>query len=292
MVSMNKLTDEKRAAVIRALVEGNSIRSTVRMTGVAKNTVAKLLVDAGAACSEYQNQTLRNLPCKRLQCDEIWSFCYAKSKNVPAEMKGERGVGDVWTWTAICADTKLIPSWQVGARDSATAFRFMSDLSERLANRVQLTTDGNRVYIEAVEHYFGSNIDYAMLIKHYGGEGSNAKPETRYSPGKVVSISASKLRGNPDPDHVSTSYAERANLTMRMCMRRFTRLTNAFSKKIENHCAAISLHFMYYNFVRRHQTLRVTPAMAAGVTNRLWSIEDVVGLLPELHYNTRPKKLA
>lgn len=292
MVSMNKLTDEKRAAVIRSLVEGNSIRSTVRMTGVAKNTVSKLLLDIGTACSQFQDQALRNLPCKRLQCDEIWSFCYSKAKNVPVEKKGQKGVGDVWTWTAICADTKLIPSWQVGARDAATAFRFMSDLSERLANRVQLTTDGNRVYVEAIEHYFGANIDYAMLIKHYGGEGSNTKPETRYSPGNVVSTSAVKLRGNPDPDHVSTSYAERANLTMRMCMRRFTRLTNAFSKKIENHCAAISLHFMYYNFVRRHQTLRVTPAMAAGVTNRLWSVEDIVGLLPELHYNTRPKKNA
>ncbi len=292
MVSMNKLTDEKRAAVIRALVEGSSIRSTVRMTGVAKNTVAKLLVDVGAACSEYQNQSLVNLPCKRLQCDEIWSFCYAKSKNVPLEMKGERGVGDVWTWTSICAETKLVPSWLVGARDAATAHRFMADLSERLANRIQLTTDGNRVYLEAVEHYFGANIDYAMLIKQYGGEGERSKPETRYSPGNIVRASKARIMGDPDVDHVSTSYAERANLTMRMCMRRFTRLTNAFSKKIENHCAAVSLHFMYYNFVRRHQTLRVTPAMAAGVSNRLWSVEDIVGLLPELHYNTRPKKTA
>lgn len=291
MVSMNKLTDEKRSAVIRALVEGNSIRSTVRITGVAKNTVAKLLVDTGAACSQYQDQVLRNLPCNRLQADEIWSFCYSKAKNVPLEKRGERGVGDVWTWTVICADTKLVPSWQVGARDAATAFRFVSDLSERLANRVQLSTDGNRMYLEAVENYFGSNIDYAMLIKQFGGE-DGSRPETQYSPGSIVRTTKYRITGNPEPKHVSTSFAERANLTMSMCMRRFTRLTNAFSKKIENHCAAVSLHFMYYNFVRRHQTLRVTPAMAAGVTNRLWSIEDVVGLLPELHYNTRPKKTA
>lgn len=262
------------------------------MTGVSKNTVSKLLVDIGKACSAYQDETLCNLPCKRLQCDEIWSFCYAKAKNVPAERKGEPGVGDVWTWTAICADTKLIPSWQVGARDAATAHRFMADLSGRLANRVQLSTDGNRVYLDAVENYFGCNIDFAMLVKHYGGAGDRSKPETRYSPGSIVRTSKSRVMGDPDPKHVSTSYVERANLTMRMNMRRFTRLTNAFSKKIENHCAAISLHFMYYNFVRRHQTLRVTPSMAAGVTKRLWSIEDVVDLLPELKYNTRPKKTA
>jgi IS1 family transposase len=292
MVSMNKLTDERRAAVIRALVEGNSIRSTVRITGVAKNTVAKLLLDTGDACSQYQAQVLRNLPCKRLQVDEIWSFCYSKAKNVPLEKCGEPGVGDVWTWAAICAETKLVPSWQVGARDAATALRFMSDLSERLANRVQLITDGNRVYLEADENYFGSNIDYAMLIKQFGGGGDGSRPETRYSPGDIVRTSKHRIMGNPDVKHVSTSYAERANLTMRTCMRRFTRLTNAFSKKIENHCAAASLHFMYYNFVRRHQTLRITPAMAAGVTNRLWTIEDVVGLLPELLYNTRPKKSA
>lgn len=290
MVIMNQLTSEKRCHVIRALVEGNSVRSTVRITGASKNTVVKLLVEIGNVCSEFQDRVLRNLPCKKLQCDEIWSFCYAKAKNVPVEKKGQPGVGDVWTWTALCADTKLIPSWKVGSRDAATAHHFMADLSARLANRVQLTTDGNRVYLEAVEQYFGCNIDYAMLVKQYGGGGDQTKPETRYSPGDVLRMSKSEIMGQPKAEHVSTSYVERANLTMRMCMRRFTRLTNGFSKKIENHCAAVSLHFMYYNFVRRHQMLRVTPAMAAGVTNRLWSIEDVVGLLPELSYNTRPKK--
>lgn len=290
MVSMNHLTNEKRCAVVRALIEGCSIRSTVRMTGLAKNTVAKLLIDLGNVCSAYQDETLRNLPCKRIQCDEIWSFCYAKQKNVPENMKGQNGVGDVWTWTAICADTKLVPSWMVGARDAATAWRFMSDLSERLANRVQLTTDGNRTYLEAVENYFGCDIDYAMLIKHYGNSGDQAKPETRYSPGQVIRTSTATIMGDPDKKHVSTSLVERQNLTMRMSMRRFTRLTNAFSKKVENHCHAVSLHFMYYNFARRHQTLRVTPAMAAGVTDRLWGIEDIVKLLPPLKYNTRPKK--
>lgn len=289
---MNRLSLDRRTQAISCLVEGSSIRSTERMTGIHRDTIMRLLVEVGTGCQALLDTHMRDLTCKRLQCDEIWSFCYAKSKNVPLEMKGERGVGDVWTWTSICAETKLVPSWLVGARDAATAHRFMADLSERLANRIQLTTDGNRVYLEAVEHYFGANIDYAMLIKQYGGEGERSKPETRYSPGNIVRASKARIMGDPDVDHVSTSYAERANLTMRMCMRRFTRLTNAFSKKIENHCAAVSLHFMYYNFVRRHQTLRVTPAMAAGVSNRLWSVEDIVGLLPELHYNTRPKKTA
>lgn len=289
MVSMNRLSTEKRCAVVSALVEGCSIRSTVRMTGVSKNTVAKLLAHLGQVCSEYQDMALRNLPCKRLQCDEIWSFCYAKAKNVPEPMKGQGIAGDVWTWTAICADTKIIPTWQVGARDAATGWRFMADLAGRLAERVQLTTDGNRVYLDAVENYFGAAIDYAMLVKLYGKpEGQSA--ESRYSPPKCNGAKKRKVMGNPDPDHVSTSYAERANLTMRMGMRRFTRLTNAFSKKIENHCHAISLHFMHYNFARIHQTLKCTPAMKAGVTDRLWSIQDIVDLLPELRYNTRPKK--
>lgn len=260
------------------------------MTCVANSTVAKLLLELGAVCSAYQVQALRDLPCKRLQFDEIWSFCDAKSKNVPAELKGEPCMGDVWTWTANCAETKLIPSWQVGTRDAATAFRFIDDLSNGLANRVQLSTDWNRVYLEAVEHYIGCDIDYDMLIKHYGGAGDQSKPETRYSPGSAIRTSSSRIMGEPDPKHVSTSYAERANLTMQMCMRRFTRLTNAFSKKIENHRAAVSLHFMYYSVVCRHQTLRVTPAMATGVTNRLWSVEDVVARLPELKYNTRPRR--
>ena len=279
MVSMNKLAGEKRTQVIAALVEGNSIRSIVRMTGVAKNTVTKLLVDVGAACSKCQDRAMRNLPCKRLQADEIWSFCYSKAKNVPADKQGQFGYGDVWTWTAICADTKLIPTWYVGDRGAGSAWEFMRDLAPRLAERVQLTTDGHRVYLEAVDEAFRGNIDYAMLQKIYGRDES--EPETRYSPAKCNGAKKAIQSGNPDPDHISTSYAERANLTMRMSMRRFTRLTNAFSKKVENLAAAVSLHFMHYNFVRIHQTLRVSPAMAAGVTDRLWSMSDIVHVLED-----------
>lgn len=287
MVSMNTLTTEKRCEIVRALVEGCSIRSTVRMTGVSKNTVAKLLVDLGTACSEYQHQAFRDLPCKRLQLDEIWSFCYSKAKNVPVEKQGQFGVGDVWTWTAICADTKLVPSWHVGSRDGDSARRFIVDLASRLANRVQLTSDGHKAYIEAVEEAFGADVDYSMLIKLYG---TDPQADTRYSPGMCIGCKKENVTGNPDPRHVSTSFVERQNLTMRMSMRRFTRLTNAFSKKIENHVAAISLHFMYYNFARYHQSLRSTPAMRAGVTDHKWTVEEIVGLLPELKYNTRPKK--
>ena len=279
MVSMNKLAGEKRTQVIAALVEGNSIRSTVRMTGVAKNTVTKLLVDVGAACSNYQDRAMRNLPCKRLQADEIWSFCYSKAKNVPADKTGQFGYGDVWTWTAICADTKLIPTWYLGDRGAGSAWEFMRDLAPRLAERVQLTTDGHRVYLEAVDDAFRGNIDYAMLQKIYGHDES--EPETRYSPAKVNGTKTEVKIGNPDPAHVSTSYAERANLTMGMSMRRFTRLTNAFSKNVENLAAAVSLHFMHYNFVRIHQTLKITPAMAAGVTARLWEISDIVQVLED-----------
>jgi IS1 family transposase len=276
MVSMNKLTNEKRVAVIKALTEGCSIRSTVRLTGVAKNTIVKLLGEIGKVCSEYQDKTLRNLTCQRIQCDEIWSFCYAKDKNVPQERRGEFGVGDVWTWTALCADTKLIVSWRVGGRDAGTARDFTEDLASRLAGRVQLTTDGLRIYYSAVERAFGANVDYAMLVKLYG---SDRDTEATYSPAKVMSCSAVPISGDPDPDHISTSYVERSNLTMRMSMRRFARLTNAFSKKVENHIAAISLYFMFYNFCRIHQTLRVTPAMEAGISDHVWSVEEVVALL-------------
>lgn len=276
MVSMNRLTNEKRSAVVRALVEGCSIRSTVRMTGVSKNTVTKLLVDLGTVCAEYQNETLRNLPCQKLQVDEIWSFVGAKAKNVPEERQGEFGVGDVWTWTAICADTKLVPCWLVGLRDGWHAHEFISDLASRLANRVQLTSDGLHAYLEAVRESFTTGIDYAQLVKLYG---SSAEEQRRYSPAECVGCEKRPVIGNPNPAHISTSYAERQNLTMRMMMRRFTRLTNAFSKKVENHAAAVSLHFMYYNFCRRHQTLRVTPAMAAKVTDHLWSVEEMIELL-------------
>ncbi len=279
MVSMNRLSSEKRAQIVAALVEGNSIRATVRMTGVSKNTVTKLLVDIGAACSAYQDEHLRNLPCERLQCDEIWSFCYSKQKNVPAEKQGEFGYGDVWTWTAICAKTKIIPTWLVADRGAASAHAFMQDLAGRLSERVQLTTDGHKVYLDAVDEAFRGNIDYAMLVKLYGRD--TKEPETRYSPAQCIGTKSDPKIGNPDPAHVSTSYAERQNLTMRMSMRRFTRLTNAFSKKVGNLAAAVSLHFMHYNFVRVHQTLRTTPAMAAGVTTRLWDVSDIVQVLED-----------
>jgi IS1 family transposase len=276
MVSMNKLTTEKRCAVVRALVEGCSIRATVRMTGVAKNTVVKLLVDLGTACAEYQDKALRNLPCKRLQLDEIWCFCYAKAKNVPKDKQGQFGYGDVWTWTAIDADSKLVPSWLVGSRDGACAREFVNDLADRLASRVQLTTDGLKAYLEAVEGAFGWDVDYAMLVKLYG---SDAEGEKRYSPAECIGCKKERVTGYPDPEHVSTSFVERQNLTMRMSMRRFTRLTNAHSKKVENHAHAIALHFMWYNFGRIHETIRSTPAMRAGVTDHKWSVEEIVGLL-------------
>ena len=276
IIDMNNLPIERQMQVISALVEGNSIRSTVRMTGVAKDTVLKLLVRIGQACAEYQDKALRNLSCKRIQCDEICQFCYAKDKNVPEDKRGVFGYGDVWTWVAIDADTKLVASFTLGNRGAQTAKRFMDDLASRLANRVQLTTDGHRVYLQAVEDAFGNDIDYAMLVKLYG---NSTEPEKRYSPAECIGAMASTVTGKPDARHISTSYVERQNLTMRMSMRRFTRLTNGFSKKIENHQHALSLYFMYYNFCRVHQTLRVTPAMEAGVSNHVWDLSELVGLL-------------
>lgn len=273
---MNTLKKEKQRQVVAALVEGNSIRATCRMTGVAKNTVVKLLVDIGKACSEFQDKALRNLTCKKIQCDEIWAFCYAKEKNVPVDKKGQFGYGDVWTFTALDADTKLIPSWYIGRRDAICATEFMKDLAGRLKNRVQLTTDGHRMYLEAVEDVFGSRIDFSQLIKIYGNSEESQK---RYSPAQCIGTEKIKINGNPESESISTSYVERQNLTMRMNMRRFTRLTNAFSKKVENLGYALALHFMYYNFCRIHQTLRMTPAMKAGVTDRLWDVEDILLLL-------------
>jgi IS1 family transposase len=275
---MYRLDAELRAKAVAALVEGNSIRAVARMTGIARNTITGLLVDLGTACAEYQDTALRNLPCKRIQCDEIWAFCYAKDKNVPTEKQGQFGFGSVWTWTAIDADTKIVCSWMVGSRDTESAHEFMQDLVGRLANRVQLTTDGHHPYLEAVDYAFGGDVDYAMLVKIYGG---SEEAEKRYSPAKFVAAEKRTITGNPKRKHISTSFVERQNLTMRMSMRRFTRLTNGFSKKVENHIAAVSLHFMYYNFVRIHQTLRETPAMAAGVTDRLWEISDIVRLLED-----------
>jgi IS1 family transposase len=279
MVSMNRLTAEKRKRVVASLVEGNSIRATVRMTGVAKNTVTKLLADLGTVCSVYQDRVMRDLPCERVQCDEIWAFCYSKQKNVPLDKRGEPGYGDVWTWVAIDADTKLVPSYLVGARDLGGAMQFMHDLAGRLRNRIQLTTDGWPPYAAAVKSAFGGNVDYATLTKQYGNDPS--EPDTRYSPPVCTSISVKTMNGDPDPEAISTSYVERQNLTMRMSMRRFTRLTNAFSKKVENLAAAVSLHFFHYNFCRVHKTLGTTPAVASGVTDHVWTLDELIGLLEQ-----------
>jgi len=276
MTRMNNLTREQKTLVIRCLVEGNSIRSTVRITGVAKNTIQKLTREIGEVCLEFQDKVLRGLSCKRIECDEIWNFCYAKDKNVPDEMRNQPGVGSMWTWTALCAETKLIVSWRLGARDSANAWAFMGDVAERITGRTQLTTDGNRLYLEPYENYLGGKCDYAMLIKQYG----NAEDEHRYSPGKCLGTEKRKIDGNPDENFVSTSYAERQNLNIRMQNRRFTRLTNAFSKKAEMLAYSIAITFFYHNFVRVHQTIKTTPAIAAGVANRKWKIEDIVDLLP------------
>ncbi len=273
---MNQLDSAERAQILFALVEGSSIRSICRMFGVGKNTVARLLIQAGAACAEYQDKALRNLRCQRIQCDEIWAYVGAKDKNIPVERREEVGIGSAWTWTAMDADTKLICSWMVGNRSAEAAYLFMRDLAGRLANRVQLTTDGHSVYVNAVEAAFGSEIDYAMLVKIYG---ESAEAEKRYSPAECIGCDRKRITGDPDPKHISTSYVERQNLTMRMHMRRFTRLTNGFSKKLEHHIAAVSLHFMYYNFVKIHSSIRMTPAMAAGVTDRLWEMSDIVNLL-------------
>jgi IS1 family transposase len=277
MFNMNRLDTATRSQVIAALVEGNSIRSTSRMTDVARNTVSKLLVELGAACSDYLNRTLVNLPCKRIQCDEIWSFIGAKQKNVPEVKRGEWG--DCWTWRALDADAKLIVGYAIGPRTALTAYDFVKDVAERLSNRVQLTTDGHRVYLNAVDYAFGIDVDYAMLDKHYGVSGSGDSAAIRYSPAKFTGAKRAIITGDPDPKHISTSYVERQNLTMRMHMRRFTRLTNGFSKKIEMHAHNIALHFAYYNFCKIHQALRVTPAMEARLSNHVWSLEELLGLL-------------
>ena len=279
---MNKLDTKTRKLILRCLVEGQSIRATARTADVSKNTVSKLLIDTGKACSDYQNKVLHSLPCSRIQVDEVWSFIYAKEKNVSRAKSAPPEAGDVWTWTAICADTKLVPSWRIGDRSSETAIDFMDDLRGRLANRVQLTSDGHKAYLEAVEGAFGGDVDYAQLVKLYGEPTGQKGQERKYSPSECTGTMKRRIEGNPDPAHVSTSYAERNNLTMRMSIRRFTRLTNAFSKKIENHTQSVALHFMYYNFCRQHKSLDgLSPAMAAGVTDRLWDIEDIIALVDE-----------
>jgi len=276
MYGMNKLSKEQCCAVIRCLVEGCSIRSTVRITGVAKNTIQKLTIAVGEVCLEFQDKVLRDLPCKRIECDEIWNFCYAKDKNLPDHLRHAQGVGSMWTWTALCAETKLIVSWRLGNRDAANAWAFISDLKSRLAGRVQLTTDGNRLYAEPIENHMGGEVDYAQLIKRFGNE----DPDMKYSPGKCLGTEKRQIDGTPDEDLISTSYAERQNLNIRMQNRRYTRLTNAFSKKAEMLAYSIAITFFYHNFVRVHQTLKTTPAVAAGVAKHKWKIEDIVDLLP------------
>ncbi len=291
MVSMNRLSTERRGQIVGCLVEGMSIRATVRVTGAAKNTVAKLLTDLGEACAEFQDCELANLDLRHIQADEIWSFCYAKQKNVPEEHQGTFGYGDIWTWTAIDADTKLVPSWLVGERTVEDCYIFLRDLKHRLlpGQRIQLTTDGLGAYPVVVDALWGSEIDFAQQIKDYTE--APAEERRRYSPAKCTVVETNVLSGDPDPGHISTSYVERQNRTMRMGMRRFTRLTNAFSKKVENLTQAISLHYMHYNFARPHQSLTVTrsdgrsfkqtPAMTAGVSDRVWSLTDIAGLLDQ-----------
>lgn len=278
MISMKKLNRAQRIRILNCLVEGCSIRATCRLTDTAKGTVLKLLEDIGPICSDVQDRLFNNLPCKLVQVDEIWAFCKMKEKNVPEEHKGTLGIGDLWTWTAIDADSKLVMSWLVGERNGETAHTFINDLAGRLANRIQLTSDGLKLYVEAVEEAFGCDIDYAQLVKKYGGyveEGG----ERRYSPGLCTGAKKTAIQGDPDMKKVNTSYVERQNLTMRMHMRRFTRLTNGFSRKVENHGHAVALHYYFYNMVKIHTSLRITPAMAAGVTDRLWDLGELVDLL-------------
>lgn len=273
---MRKLSTEKRATILGALVEGNSVNATARMVGVSKITVLRLLADAGTFCLAYHDEHVRGLECERIQCDEIWSFCYAKDKNLPASMRDQPGVGSVWTWTALDADTKLMVAYHVGSRDAACALDFMLDLAGRILNRPQLTTDGHGAYLPAVDEAFGGEVDYAMLIKLYG---EPRKEDARYSPCDCVGTRQVPVKGFPDRRHVSTSYVERQNLTMRMSMRRFTRLTNGFSKKIENHRHAIALHYFYYNWVRKHETLKTTPAVAAALSNKPLTMMDLVRMI-------------
>lgn len=275
---MNKLPAAKRAQILSLLCEGASMRSVSRLADVSINTVTKLLVDAGTACAAFHDERVRGVRAKRVQVDEIWSFTYAKAKNVLSATKAPAQAGDTWTWTAIESDSKLIISWLVGARDVEYAIAFMNDLRGRIVNRIQLTSDGHKPYLAAVEDAFGMDIDYAVLQKLYGNDPSGEK---RYSPATCIGVKCETIQGEPEPKHISTSYVERSNLTMRMHNRRFTRLTNAFSKKFENHVHMVALYTVFYNFVKIHKTLRVTPAMQAGVSDHVWSFDEIVGLLGE-----------
>ena len=277
---MNRLSKAERAQIIRALVEGNSLRSTSRITGFALNTVMKLLRELGPVCAAYQDTTLVDLDSTRIECNEIWAFCYSKDRNVPEAHEGEWGYGDVWTWVALDPDTKLVATWLVGRRDAVDAVDFITDLAPRLRNRVQITTDGHTPYLQAMEVAFGKDVDYAMLVKEYGNDPNEPR---RFGPPVVLSETVKVISGNPDETLISTSYVERQNLTMRMGMRRFTRLTNGFSKKVENHAASVALHFMYMNFARPHKSLANpyprTPAMAAGLADHIWTCEEIAALL-------------
>jgi IS1 family transposase len=277
---MNKLTHDKRTQVVSCLIEGCSIRATVRMTGVAKKTVMRVLVEVGQVCEEYQDRVLRNLSCRRVQLDELWGFNYCKQKNVTSEIAAKvPAAGDIWLWVAIDAETKLVPCWRLGDRNAGTALEFVHDLADRLSNRIQLTSDGHRAYLTAVESAFGSDVDYAMLVKLYGTD--REESETRYSPAECIGCRSAAITGNPDPKHISTSFVERQNWSVRTAMRRYTRLSNGFSRKIQNHSAAVALNYFAYNFIKIHRTLRVSPAMAAGVTDRLWEVSDLVALWEE-----------
>ena len=275
---MNKLSTATRVQIVKALVEGNSLRGTSRMAGVSINTVTKLLVDLGTACEAFHDAHVRNVPAQRVQADEIWSFCYGRKENLPDDLKGVFGYGDLWTWVGQCADSKLVLSWLVGRRDAQTAYPFMQDLASRISNsvRVQLTTDGLHAYLDATDAAFGTDIDYARLIKVYG---SDPRAEKRYTPPVCIETKVQVVSGDPAIEHISTSYIERQNLQMRMSMRRFTRLTNGHSKKIENHEYALALHYVHYNFGRPQKALKGTPAMAAGLADHVWSVEEIVGLL-------------
>ena len=274
---MNKLNTTERAQIIRCLVDGNSIAATCRICGRSKRAVLRLLCDLGKACAKFHNENVRGIPSARIQVDEIWNFCYAKKKNVPAEFDGKFGYGDVWTWVGVDADTKLIISYHVGKRDGWDAHQFIGDLRDRVVNNPQLTSDALRAYLKPVAEFFGADADYAQLLKVFGPTSHGT--ESRYSPPEVIACVATPISGNPDPRHISTSYVERSNLTMRMSMRRFTRLTNAFSKKLENLKHSVEVNFMYYNYCRIHQTLRVTPAMEAGLADHVWEVEELIDLL-------------